>query len=120
MFMVYRPLKALAKLNTEIQSGLAAADRIYTVLDHQPVVQDVSGARPLETEGGAIQLERVTFGYQPSRPTVEGLSLDIPAGRTVALVGASGAGKSTVLNLILRFYDVDEGVIRIDGQTFAR
>ena len=116
MLLVYRPLKALAKLNTQIQEGLAAADRIYTVLDHEPVVQDAPGAVDLVTSGGAIGFERVTFGYQPSRPTIEALSLDIPAGRTVALVGASGAGKSTILNLILRFYDVDEGSIRIDGQ----
>ena len=116
MLMVYRPLKALAKLNTQIQEGLAAADRIYTVLDHEPVVKDAEGARTLETSDGAIQLERVTFGYLPSRPTIESLSLDIPAGKTVALVGASGAGKSTILNLILRFYDVDEGAVQIDGQ----
>ncbi len=116
MLMVYRPLKALAKLNTQIQEGLAAADRIYTVLDHEPVVKDAEGARTLETGEGAIRLERVTFGYLPSRPTIESLSLDIPAGKTVALVGASGAGKSTILNLILRFYDVDEGAVQIDGQ----
>ncbi|MGI9486660.1 MAG: ABC transporter ATP-binding protein [Geminicoccaceae bacterium] len=116
MLMVYRPLKALAKLNTQIQEGLAAADRIYTVLDHEPVVKDADGARTLKTSEGAIRLERVTFGYLPSRPTIESLSLDIPAGKTVALVGASGAGKSTILNLILRFYDVDEGAILIDGQ----
>ncbi len=116
MLLVYRPLKALAKLNTQIQEGLAAADRIYTVLDHQPVVRDAADAVELVTSGGTIGFDRVTFGYQPSRPTIEALSLDIPAGKTVALVGASGAGKSTILNLILRFYDVDEGSIRIDGQ----
>jgi subfamily B ATP-binding cassette protein MsbA len=116
MLLVYRPLKALAKLNTQIQEGLAAADRIYTVLDHEPVVKDRPDAQPLKTEGGAIRLERVTFGYQPSRPTIDSFSLDIPAGKTVALVGVSGAGKSTILNLILRFYDVDEGVVTIDGQ----
>ena len=116
MLMVYRPLKALAKLNTQIQEGLAAADRIYTVLDHEPVVKDADGAQTLEISEGTIRLERVTFGYLPSRPTIESLSLDIPAGETVALVGASGAGKSTILNLILRFYDVDEGTVQIDGQ----
>jgi len=116
MLLVYRPLKALAKLNTQIQEGLAAADRIYTVLDHEPVVKDAPDAKPLRPEGGAICLERVTFGYLPTRPTIESLTLDIPAGKTVALVGASGAGKSTILNLILRFYDLDEGAVRIDGQ----
>lgn len=116
MLLVSRPLKALAKLNTQIQSGLAAADRIYTVLDHEPVVKDTADAKPLVTAGGAIRLDRVTFGYLPSRRTIDSLTLDIPAGRTVALVGASGAGKSTILNLILRFYDVDEGALSIDGQ----
>lgn len=116
MLLVYRPLKALAKLNTQVQEGLAAADRIYTVLDHEPVVKDVSGAKPLETKGGAMRFERVAFGYRPSKPTIQNFDLDIPAGHTVALVGASGAGKSTILNLILRFYDVDQGAILIDGQ----
>lgn len=116
MIMVYRPLKALAKLNTQVQEGLAAADRIYTVLDHEPIVKDAEEAKPLQTSGGAIRFERVTFGYRPSKPTVQGLDLDIPAGHTVALVGASGAGKSTILNLVLRFYDVDQGGVRIDGQ----
>lgn len=116
MLLVYRPLKALAKLNTQIQEGLAAADRIYTVLDLEPEVKDAPDAKALKTDGGAIRFERVTFGYQPSRPTIEGLTLDIPAGKTVALVGASGAGKSTILNLILRFYDVDQGAVGIDGQ----
>jgi len=116
MLLVYRPLKALAKLNTQIQEGLAAADRIYTVLDREPLVKDAADAKPLQTQGGAIRFERVTFGYQPSRPTIESLTLDIPAGKTVALVGASGAGKSTILNLILRFYDIDEGAVQIDGQ----
>ncbi len=116
MLLVYRPLKALAKLNTQIQEGLAAADRIYTVLDREPLVKDATDAKPLQTQGGAIRFERVTFGYQPSRPTIESLTLDIPAGKTVALVGASGAGKSTILNLILRFYDIDEGAVQIDGQ----
>ncbi|MGI9491295.1 MAG: ABC transporter ATP-binding protein [Geminicoccaceae bacterium] len=116
MLLVYRPLKALAKLNTQVQEGLAAADRIYTVLDHEPVVKDMPNAKLLETSGGAIRFERVTFGYRPSKPTIRNFDLDIPAGHMVALVGASGAGKSTLLNLILRFYDVDQGAIFVDGQ----
>ncbi len=116
MLLVYRPLKALAKLNTQIQEGLAAADRIYTVLDLEPEVKDAPDAKTLKTDGGTIRFEHVTFGYQSSRPTIESLTLDIPAGKTVALVGASGAGKSTILNLILRFYDVDQGAVQIDGQ----
>lgn len=120
MLLVYRPLKSLAKLNAQIQEGLAAADRIFAVLDHEPVVKDAPDAKPLVAKGGTISLERVTFGYLPSRPTIQSFDLDIPAGRTVALVGASGAGKSTILNLILRFYDVDDGAVLIDGQDIRK
>ncbi len=116
MLLVYRPLKSLSKLNTQVQQGMAAADRIYTVLDHEPIVKDAPDAKVLETKGGAIRFDRVNFGYRPTKPTIERLDLDIPAGHTVALVGASGAGKSTILNLILRFYDVDQGAVLIDGQ----
>jgi len=119
MLMVYRPLKALAKLNTQVQEGLAATDRIYNVLDHEPVVKDSPDAKPLETNGGSIRFERVAFGYRPSKPTIQNFDLDIPAGHTVALVGASGAGKSTLLNLILRFYDVDQGAIFVDDQNIG-
>jgi subfamily B ATP-binding cassette protein MsbA len=116
LLMAYRPLKSLAKLNAQIQEGLAAAERIYTVLDRQPVVQDRPDARPLGLVSGEIRLEGVTFGYRPDRPALIDLDLTVPAGQTVALVGPSGAGKSTILNLLLRFYDVDRGVIRIDRQ----
>ncbi len=116
MLLVYRPLKALAKLNTLVQEGLAATDRIYTVLDHEPVVKDAPDAKALVTKGGAIRFEHVSFGYRPSKPTIDGFDLEIPAGHTVALVGASGAGKSTILNLILRFYNVDQGAVLVDGQ----
>ncbi len=120
MLLVYRPLKALSKLNTQVQEGLAAADRIYTVLDQEPVVKDAPDASALVTDGGTIRLERVTFGYRPSKPTIQAFDLEIPAGHKVALVGASGAGKSTILNLILRFYDVDQGSVLIDGQDIRR
>ena len=116
LLMAYRPLKNLAKLNTQIQEGLAAADRIYKTLDTEPVIRDAPDARPLEVRAGAISLQDVDFGYRTGRPALGGLQLDVPAGKTVALVGPSGAGKSTILNLILRFYEVDGGRILIDGQ----
>jgi subfamily B ATP-binding cassette protein MsbA len=115
LLMVYRPLKTLAKLNSQLQEGLAAADRIYDVLDHQPVIKDAPGAKPLEVTDADIRFGRVTFGYRPSRPALQALDLTIPAGKTVALVGPSGSGKSTILNLILRFYDVDQGAVTIGG-----
>jgi len=116
LIMAYQPLKSLAKLNTQIQEGLAAAERIYAVLDHEPVIRDRPGARPLVPGPCEIRFEGVGFGYRPDRPAIRDLDLVVPAGRRVALVGPSGGGKSTILNLILRFYDVDAGAVLIDGQ----
>lgn len=116
LLMAHRPLKNLARLNTKIQEGIAAAERIYTVLDHQPQIHDLPDAVPLRLTRGEIRFDRVRFGYRPERPALYELDLVVPAGRTVALVGPSGAGKSTMINLLLRFYDVDAGAVRIDGQ----
>jgi ATP-binding cassette, subfamily B, bacterial MsbA len=116
LLLAYQPVKSLAKLNTSLQEGLAAAVRVYDILDRQPVIRDRPGARPLKLERGGIRLERVGFTYPSGRRALDGLDLVVPAGSTVALVGPSGSGKSTVLNLLLRFYDVDEGRILIDGQ----
>ena len=115
MLLAYRPLKALANLNASLQEGLAASQRVFDLLDTEPRIAEAPDARPLRVAGGAVALENVRFTYPNGVPALRGLSLDIPAGETVALVGPSGAGKSTVLNLIPRFYDVDEGAVRIDG-----
>ncbi len=116
LLFAYRPLKTLANLHTQVQVGLAAAERIYSLLDRAPTVRDQAGARPLTVARGEIRFAGVWFGYRPARPALRGLDLVIPAGLSVALVGPSGAGKSTMLNLILRFYDVDQGAVLIDGQ----
>ena len=108
-------MKKLAQLNINVQEGLAAAQRVFGLLDMAPDVTDRPGARALGAARGAIRLEDVHFGYGSDRAALNGLTLDIPAGGTVALVGPSGAGKSTVLNLIPRFYDVDSGRVLIDG-----
>ena len=115
MLLAYRPLKALANLNTSLQEGLAASQRVFDLLDTEPRIAEAPDARPLRVAGGTVALEDVRFTYPNGAPALHDLSLDIPAGETVALVGPSGAGKSTVLNLIPRFYDVDEGAVRIDG-----
>ena len=88
---------------------------MFELLDTEPLIVEAPDARPLKIAGGAVVLEGVRFTYPNGAPALHGLSLEIPAGETVALVGPSGAGKSTVLNLIPRFYDVDEGAVRIDG-----
>ena len=116
LLLAYQPLKAIANLNASLQEGLAAAQRIFEVLDTEPQIKDLPSARPLTITGGEIRFENVRFGYQPQAVALDDVTLTIPAGSTVALVGPSGAGKSTVLNLIPRFYDVSSGGIAIDGQ----
>ncbi len=115
LLLAYEPMKKLAQLNINVQEGLAAAQRVFGLLDMAPDVVDRPGAAALGAATGAIRLEDVHFGYGSDRAALNGLTIDIPAGRTVALVGPSGAGKSTVLNLIPRFYDVDRGRVLIDG-----
>jgi len=116
LLIAYQPLKALATLNATLQEGLAAAQRVFEVLDIEPDIRDRPGAAPLRVAGGEIRFDDVRFSYQPHAIALDGISLTVPAGSTVALVGPSGAGKSTVLNLIPRFYDVSAGSIAIDGQ----
>jgi subfamily B ATP-binding cassette protein MsbA len=115
LLLAYQPLKSLANLNASLQEGLAAAQRIFEVLDVEPTIRDRPGARPLRITGGEIRFDNVSFSYVPGAVAIDRISLTIPAGCTVALVGPSGAGKSTILNLIPRFFDVDSGSITIDG-----
>lgn len=116
LLLAYRPLKSVANLNTSLQEGLAAADRVFKVLDLQPEIVDRPDARPLTVDGGTIVFESVQFSYGDDASALNGIDLTVPAGQTVALVGPSGAGKSTILNLIPRFYDVVDGAVTIDGQ----
>src|SRR5207237_797517 len=116
LLMAYQPVKALAVLNATLQEGLAAAQRVFEVLDIEPAIRDRPGARPLRVTGGEVRFTDVRFGYQPGTVALDGISFTVPAGSTVALVGPSGAGKSTVLNLIPRFYDAEAGSVAIDGQ----
>jgi len=116
LLLAYQPLKNLANLNASLQEGLAAAERVFEVLDIEPTIRDRPGAKPLRITGGEIRFDSVSFGYASGAVALDDVSLMVPAGRTVALVGPSGAGKSTILNLIPRFFDVGEGSIAIDGQ----
>jgi ATP-binding cassette, subfamily B, bacterial MsbA len=116
LLLAYQPVKSLANLNASLQEGLAAAQRVFEVLDIEPEIRDLPDARPLRIVGGEITFDAVRFSYQPHAVALDGVSLTVPAGSTVALVGPSGAGKSTVLNLLPRFYDVSAGSIAIDGQ----
>jgi subfamily B ATP-binding cassette protein MsbA len=113
--MAFEPMKRLAKLNNANQMGLAAADRMFRMLDIAPAVTDKPGAVVLEVKNPTVAFEDVHFVYVDGAEALKGVSFEVPAGKTAALVGASGAGKSTILNLIPRFYDVTSGAIRIDG-----
>lgn len=116
MMMAYQPLRSLASMNASLQTGLAAAERIFDLIDGEPDIQDRPGAVPLSIGEGAVRFEGVSFSYGGDKPVLSDLDLEIRAGMKAALVGPSGAGKSTVLNLIPRFYDVTEGRVIIDGQ----
>ncbi len=116
LLMAYPAMKNLANLNANLQEGLAAAQRIFTLIDVEPSIQDQPDAKQLGTARGEVKFENVQFGYEKDRAALSGVNLDIKAGSTVALVGPSGAGKSTVLNLIPRFYDCDKGQVLVDGQ----
>lgn len=111
----YQPLKALANLNTALQEGLAAAERIFAILDIPPTITDRPGARPLAVAGGEIRLEEVSFRYGTETTALAGVTLTVAPGRKAALVGASGAGKSTLLNLVPRFHDATAGRVLVDG-----
>ncbi|WP_419798560.1 MAG: ABC transporter ATP-binding protein [Terasakiella sp.] len=115
-FMVYEPAKRLAHLNSEMQGGLAGAERLYRLLEVDSTINDVANAKRISVQGGDIRFENVDFSYEEEKTALRKLTLHVPAGKTVALVGPSGAGKSTVLNLVPRFYDVNAGTVCIDGQ----
>lgn len=116
VFLAYQPMRSLAAMNATLQEGLAAAFRIFTLIDYEPKIRDKPDAKPLKPGAGTVELEGVRFTYKTSDEVLHGVDLSAPAGQTVALVGPSGSGKSTILNLIPRFYDVGDGCVRIDGQ----
>src|SRR5262249_39553184 len=116
LLSAYEPLKRLATWNAQFQEGLAAAERIFDLLDIRPTIVDAPHAQPLALGEGTVRFERVDFAYQPGRAALRDFTLEVPGGSTIALVGPSGAGKSTALNLIPRFYDVTAGRVTIDGQ----
>jgi subfamily B ATP-binding cassette protein MsbA len=119
MLMAYQPLKSLANMNTALQEGLAAAVRVFAVLDVEPTIREVPGAPALKIGDAAIRFDQVHFHYGDGTSALDGVDIEVPSGSRVALVGPSGAGKTTCLNLIPRFHDPTGGRVLIDGQDIS-
>ncbi len=116
LIQMFQPLSFLGVMYREIKQSVTDVERMFTLL-HRPLeVRDATDAHPLHISAGKVEFEQVNFAYNEDRPILHNISFTIPAGKTVAAVGASGAGKSTLARLLFRFYDVKSGSIRIDGQ----
>ncbi|MCG8561673.1 MAG: ABC transporter ATP-binding protein/permease [Hyphomicrobiales bacterium] len=118
--LIYQPLKSVATLQTSIQEGVAAASRVFGIIDRERTLVDAPDAKPLALRSGEIVFDDVSFGYDPEQPVLREIALTVPAGKTVALVGPSGSGKSTLINLALRFFDPQQGRVLIDGQDISK
>ena len=116
MLQLYLPLSFLGSSYREIKHSLIDMEQMFSLLDQQAEILDPPGALPLAVKGGAVEFRNVSFAYDPARPILQDISFSIPAGHTVAIVGSSGAGKSTISRLLFRFYDPGQGQILIDGQ----
>jgi ATP-binding cassette, subfamily B, bacterial len=113
---LYKPVRVMARLSARMSKASASAERIRGILDQEPEISDVPGAVEATNMEGRIEFQSVSFGYELGKRALHDVSFEVPAGRRVALVGASGAGKSTIANLVVRFYDPSAGRVMIDGR----
>ena len=116
LMQIYRPLNFIGFVYRELRQGLTDIEEMFKLLDQNPEIEDKPTAKPLVITGPVIRFDNVTFSYDPDRAILKGVSFEVPAGKTVAIVGPTGAGKSTISRLLYRFYDVTGGAITIDGQ----
>lgn len=115
LLLAYEPMKKLANMNSDLQEGLSAANRVFELLDRKPEMKEADNPVTLSSTHGEIIFENVHFSYNPEKETLKGVDLKCEQGKMIALVGPSGGGKSTILNLIPRFYDIQQGKITLDG-----
>ena len=116
LLQLFIPLNALGFVYREIRQALVNVERLFKLLGDKPAIEDAPDATELAVDRGEVRFEHIHFAYRPDRPILRDVNFTIPAGHKIAVVGASGAGKSTLARLLFRFYDVDQGAIRIDGQ----
>jgi ATP-binding cassette subfamily B protein len=116
LIQIYMPLNFLGFVYREIKQSLTDMEKMFAVISTNPDVEDRVGAKKLKVSGGAVSFKDVCFEYNPDRRILHGISFEVPAGTTTAIVGASGAGKSTISRILFRFYDIASGSVSIDGQ----